>query len=452
MKENLYSIQIEQSVLSALMSLSAGTDDVMGALSESCFYAAQHKIIFKHIKKLFDAGSAHDVVMVYDSITLDANDSKLVSEEFIINLNSTLGLSHLLEKHAGQLVDYSRRRALFSAGEVITSIASDTTQYTTEEAVAQADGVMAAIDNDDSKKTSAEAFEIALDIFEAINQRNRDRENGIEKVEGIKTGFRDIDEKIGAMRRGELIIIAARPSMGKTVLIQDMMLYVSFVQQHPVLFQSAEMPKEAIGNRIISSLAEIKTTDIRNGTIPDEKWKSFHDAVIRLQKSKLMIDDKSAPTISHIKKNCRKLKAKYGYVGAIFVDYLTLLTPPLKTDQNYLAVGSISKALSALAKEFDCPVFCLSQLSRKVEDRADKRPMMSDLRESGQIEQDANTILFIYRDEVYNKNSKDLGIAEIIAAKVRDGETGTIRLASELQYSRFCDLDMAYYHSQDGSF
>lgn len=448
MNENLYSIQIEQSVLSALMSLNAGIDEIMGDLSQDSFYPAQHKIVFKHLKKLFDNGSGHDIVMVYDSIKLDANDSKIVSEQFLIDLNATIGLAHLLDKHVLQLNEHARRRALLNASERIKSIAIDTTQYDFESAISQSESILSSIDTNDENKTSAEAHDLVIDLFGRLNKRMTDRLNGVETIEGIRTGFRDIDAKIGNMRRGELIIIAARPSMGKTVLIQDMMLDISFNQQHPVLFQSAEMPKESIASRILSSLAEIKTTDIRNATIPDEKWKDFNEAVLQLQKSKLLIDDKSSPTISHIRKNCRKLKSKYGYVGAIFVDYLTLLTPPLKTDQNYLAVGSISKALSALAKEFDCPVFCLSQLSRKVEDRADKRPMMSDLRESGQIEQDANTILFIYRDEVYNKASKDAGIAEIIAAKVRDGETGTIRLGTELQYSRFCDLDIDYYHAQ----
>lgn len=449
MNENLYSIQIEESVLSALMSLSAGIDDIISELSDDSFYAVQHKIIFKHIKKLFDAGLAHDLIMVFDSIKLDANDSKIIDEQFLINLNATNGLAHLLEKHVLQLNEHGRRRSLFNASERIKSISIDTTQYTTDEAIAQAESVLSVVDTNDKTNTSASAHDLIVDLFGKINKRMEDRKKGCEKVDGIKTGFRDIDQKIGMLRRGELVIIAARPSMGKTVLIQDMMLDISFFQGHPVLFQSAEMPKESIASRILSSLAEIKTTDIRNATIPDEKWEGYVEAVKRLEKSKLVIDDQSSPTISHIRKNCRKIKAQYGYVGAVFIDYLTLLTPPLKTDQNYLAVGSISKALSALAKEFDCPVFCLSQLSRKVEDRADRRPMMSDLRESGQIEQDANTILFIYRDEVYNKASKDVGVAEIIAAKVRDGETGTVRLFSELQYSRFTDLDLNYLHSQN---
>ena len=442
MKENLYSLEIEQSVLSALMSLTAGIDDVMGELYQEAFYATRHSVIFKHVKKLYDTGIGFDILMVLDSIKLDFNDSKLVDEKYLIDLNSSIGNAHLLSDHSKKIIDYARRRALFDAGERIKTIAIDTTQYDTESAISQSDGVLANLDSTSNDKTCDSAYNIALDMFGEINKRIEDRSKGIEKINGVKTGFIDLDDKIGFMGRGELIIIAARPAMGKTTLIQNMMDNIAFIQQHPVLFQSAEMPREAIVRRLVSSHSNVTVSQLRNARVPDEKWKDVNESILRLDKSKLMIDDKSSPTISHIRKNCRKLKSKYGYVGAVFIDYLTLLTPPLKTDQNYLAVGSISKALSALAKEFDCPVFCLSQLSRKVEDRADKRPQMADLRESGQIEQDANTILFIYRDEVYNKTSQSAGFAEIIAAKVRDGETGTVILATELEYSRFVDAEL----------
>lgn len=442
MKENLYSLDIEQSVLSALMSLTAGIDDVMGELYPEAFYATRHKVIFKHVKKLYDTGISFDILMVLDSIKLDANDTKLVDEKYLIEIDSIIGSAHFLPDHSKKIIDYARRRALFDAGERIKTIAIDTTQYDTESAISQSDGVLANLDSTSNDKTCDSAYNIALDMFGEINKRIEDRAKGIEKINGVKTGFVDLDNKIGFMGRGELIIIAARPSMGKTTLIQNIMDNIAFIQQQPVLFQSAEMPKEAIVRRLISSHSDVTVSQLRNARVPDEKWKNVNESILRLDKSKLMIDDKSLPTISDIRKNCRKLKSKYGYVGAVFIDYLTILTPPLKTEQNHLAVGSISKALSALAKEFDCPVFCLSQLSRKVEDRADKRPQMADLRESGQIEQDANTILFIYRDEVYNKTSQSAGFAEIIAAKVRDGETGTVILATELEYSRFVDAEL----------
>lgn len=444
MNENLYSIQIEQSVLSALMSLNGGIDDVVSKLTTDSFYATQHKIIFKHFKKLFDAGSGHDIVMVYDSIKLNANDSKIVDEDFLINLNSTIGLAHFLDKHCDQLNEYASRRALFEAGERIKTISIDTTQYDINEAISKSESILENLSNQDEVPTLSDAYDVSVSLFASIDKTMEARKRG-EKVDvGVKTGFTDLDRQLGQISKSDLVIIAARPSMGKTAFAQSLMLSVSFLQQHPVLFQSAEMSKEKIGQRLVASLASINLRDIRDSDIKNEDWEFFYKATNKLKASKLLIDDRARPSLSDIRKNCRIMKAKYGYVGAVFVDYLTLLKSPLATDNNHLAVGAISKGLKAIAKEFDCPVFCLAQLSRSLESRKDRRPLMSDIRESGSIEEDADVIMFIYRDEYYDKNSKDQGIAEIIVAKARDGEVGTVRLATELQYSRFSNLNLEY--------
>ena len=447
MNENLYSIQLEQSVLSTLLTVYAGVDDQIGKLTPDHFYAGQHNIIFKHIKKLHSSGDCHDIVVVWDSIKIDANDSKIVSEQFLMDLMADApSAAYLVGQHTDKLIDYKRRRDLFNAGAMISTIAVDTTQFDTDTAVTRAESVLTNIEKDDGDNSLHDAYNLSIDLFQSINKRVEDRKNGNEDIGGVRTGFRDIDSKIGICGRGDLIIIAARPSMGKTALIQCMMIDISFTQQAPVIFHSAEMTKQKVSARLVSNIAEIQLKDMRDATIPDEKWGDFVKATDKLEKSKLFIDDTSNPSLSDVRKNCRRVRAKHGKVGAVFIDYLTLMKSPIKTDQNHLAVGEISKGLKAIAKEFDCPVFCLSQLNRGVENRADKRPMMSDLRESGQIEQDADAIMFIYRDDYYNENSKEAGITEIIAAKVRDGEVGTVRLATELQYSRFCDLDMDYYH------
>lgn len=448
MNENLYSVRLEQSVLCNMMTTGKGFDDAFEKLSLESFFYNKHAILFKYIKDLHDRGESFDVEVVIDAIRLNSADAQLVSREFIEELFLNAPATHAIDSHVEKLVEYSRRRSLFNAGERIKVIASDTTQYVFDDAISESESVIANLDKSEGESTLHNAFDLSVDLFALIDQRVRDRAQGTETIDGVKTGFADLDKQIGTIAKADLVIIAARPSMGKTALAQDMMLYISFMLQHPVLFQSAEMSAKKVGARLVSSIAEINSRDIRDATIPDLKWGSFTKATNKLQKSKLVIDDKSAPTLSDIRRNCRKLKAKYGYVGAVFIDYLTLLTPPIKTEQNHLAVGAISKGLKAIAKEFDCPVFALSQLNRGVESRSDKRPMLSDLRESGQIEQDADVILFIYRDEYYNKDSKEMGIAEIIAAKVRDGEVGTVRLAAELQYSRFSDLDAHYYAEQ----
>ena len=449
MNDNLYSIKIEQSVLSALMSLSAGIDDVMSSLKTSSFHSTRHQVIFKHIKKLFESNLGHDIVLVCDSIKLDANDSKLVDEAYLIELNATLGLAHLLESHVAQLNDYASRRALFDAGERIKVIASDTTQYNTIDAVAKSESVLSELETSKSEPTLTNAYDVSINIFASINSRMEARKKGQEINIGVLSGFKPLDEQLGQISKSDLVIIAARPSMGKTAFAQCLMLNISFFQQHPVLFQSAEMSKDKIGQRLISSLSSINLREIRDAKVKDSDWESFFKATEKLKSAKLLIDDRSRPSLSDIRKNCRTLKLQYGYVGAVFVDYLTLLKSPINTDNNHIAVGAISKGLKGIAKEFDCPVFCLAQLNRSIESRKDRRPLMSDIRESGSIEEDADIVMFLYRDEYYDKASKDIGVAEVIIGKARDGEVGTVKLASELQYSRFSPLNDMYYLQQE---
>lgn len=438
MNENLYSIEIEQSVLCIFMTV-VGVDEHIEALSEDDFFATRHIHIFKTIKKLHSEGKGHDVEVIADLIKKVPVDGLTVEYITDIYANS-IGSAHRIDDYIAKLKEYARRRALFNAGERIKVIASDLMQYDAIEAVAQSESVLSQLETNSESSTIHDAFSLAVDLLGDLNQRIEDRKNGIERINGIRTGFSELDKKIGTISNGDLVYVGARPSMGKTAFIQSIMMEVAFMQQLPILFQSAEMKASKIMHRLIAGLAEINLRDIRDATIPDDKWGDYNDAALQLQKCIFEIDDKSMPTVADIRKNCRRLKAKHGKVGAVFIDYLTLLKGTKKSDRNDLVVGEVSNSLKALAKEFDCPVICLAQLSRGVESRADKRPLLSDLRESGSIEQDADVILFLYRDEYYNKQTKEIGVAEVIAAKVRDGEVGTVRLAFEGQYSRFRDL------------
>lgn len=449
MNENLYSIPLEQSILSTLLTVTGGVDEHIDRLEPSYFYAGQHNIIFKHIKKLHSEGNSHDVVVVWDSIKVNANDSRIVDEDFLKDLMANAPSSaHLISQHADKAIDHYRRRSLFSAGEQIKSIATDTTQFDIDGAIARAESEIASLDRGVDGEELKGAFDLAVDLYEKMVQAEQDRIAGREVIEGVSSGFKGLDDKIGTFKDGDLIYIGARPSMGKTALCLDIILSAGFYQQLPVLFHTIEMKQEKIMKRIVSSMASINSNDLGKNFVPKDKWGDFNKAALMLKESKIFIDDRSEITLSDIRKRCREIKAKDGCVGLVVIDYLTLIKSPLKSERNDLMIGAISKGLKKIAKEFNCPVVCLAQLNRSLEKRPDKRPMLSDLRESGSVEEDADVVLFIYRDEYYNKNSKDAGTAEIIAAKVRDGEVGTIRLATELQYSRFCDLDMDYYHSQ----
>lgn len=444
--ENLYSIEIEQSVLCILMTV-IGADEFVEALKEDDFFSTRHINIFKHIKKLQSDGRGYDVEVVTDSIRKGGFESKEVSENYIFEIyQKSNGNVKMIHEYVKTLQDYSCRRALFNAGDRIKVIASDITQYTSIDAVSQSESVLAELESNADSATLFDAYDVSVDLFASINKRIEARQSGKEIINGVRTGFSDLDSKLGTISKSDLVIIAARPSMGKTAIAQSFMINISFMQQHPVLFQSAEMSKDKIGARLVASLASINLRDIRDATIPDDRWEYFLKATEKLKASKLLIDDKSKPSLSDIRRNCRRMKVKYGYVGAVFVDYLTLMRSPIKTDNNHLAVGAISKGLKSIAKEFDCPVFCLAQLNRSIESRKDRRPLMSDIRESGSIEEDADIVMFIYRDEYYDKTTKDAGIAEIGIAKARDGEVGVVRLATELQYSRFSNLELSQFY------
>lgn len=418
----------------------AGVSEYIDSLNPSDFYADRHGFIFEKIKELYSRGLAHDVEVIADVIRKsnrpDLDDRYL----FEIYSNSN-GSIHNLSTYIETVRDYARRRALFAAGERIKIIASDTTQYDVISAVAQSESILSSLETNDDSDTLDDAFNISVDLFAHIDEVMTARREGREVINGVKTGLAALDNQIGVIQNTDLVIIGARPSMGKTAMAQTMMLDIAFLQQKSVLFQSAEMSKKQIGARLVSAISNIPLGDIVGSKIKDEDWEKFNKATQKLRETKLMVDDKSSPTITDIRRNCRKLKQKYGSVGAVFVDYLTLIKSPLQTDNMHQATGAITKALKGIAKEFDCPVFCLSQLSRRVEERKDKRPMSSDLRESGSIEEDANIILFLYRDEYYNKATQDHGVAEVIASKVRDGEVGTVKLSFEGRYSRFSDLD-----------
>lgn len=438
MNENLYSIQMEQNVLCILM-ITEGADQYVEQLDESDFYASRHAFIFRQIKKLHSEGKSYDIEVIADVIKRIPHEG--VDEEYLKEiLRDSTSSAHRIAAYIDVLKDHARRRTLFNAGEQIKRIASDITKYDAIEAVAQSEGVLAQLETNEESDTVDTAFNISIDLFRTIDERMRMRAEGKEQINGVRTGLSDLDKQIGIVQNSDLVIIGARPSMGKTAFAQTLMLDISLIQQKPVLFQSAEMSKAQIGSRLVAALGEINLRHITSSDIPDEHWRDFTKATEMLEKAKLLIDDKEIPSLQDIRKNCRRLKKQYGSIGAVFVDYLTLLKPPVKSDNLHITTGETVKGLKAIAKEFNCPVFCLAQLSRKVEERKDSRPMNSDLRESGNIEEAANIILFLYRDEYYNKGTQEAGICEVIATKVRDGIVGTVKVATELQYSRFCDL------------
>ena len=270
-----------------------------------------------------------------------------------------------------------------------------------------------------------------IDRLEALLKDNRE-------VTGVSTGYTDLDKKTSGLQPSDLVIVAARPSMGKTTFAMNLCENAMMTEEKPVLVFSLEMPSEQIMMRMLASLSRVDQTKIRTAQLDDEDWARISNTMANMkEKDNLFVDDSSGLTPMEVRSRARKLARERGGISLIMIDYLQLMRVPALSDNRTLEIAEISRSLKALAKELEVPVVALSQLNRSLEQRADKRPVNSDLRESGSIEQDADLIMFIYRDEVYHENSEDKGIAEIIIGKQRNGPIGTSRLTFQGQFSRF---------------
>ena len=276
------------------------------------------------------------------------------------------------------------------------------------------------------------------DYFDLLEQRSQSPET----VTGIATGFTELDELTHGLQKGDLIVLAARPSMGKTAFAINIGFYASAHRKVPVLIFSLEMPKEHIAMRLLCSEGKVDSHKLQTGRLDQVDWDSLSRAAAKIMEAPLLIDDQGAISPNHIRRVIRQAQNEYGEIGLIIVDYLQLMQSATRFDSREQEIAEISRNLKAIAKEFNVPLVAVSQLNRDLERRSDKRPSMPDLRESGAIEQDADIIMFIYRDEIYNEESVDQGIAEIMVAKHRNGETGTKRLAFVGKYTKFANLSL----------
>jgi replicative DNA helicase len=278
-------------------------------------------------------------------------------------------------------------------------------------------------------------------VVALIDRVNELHENGAEEVTGVRTGFYDLDRLTAGLQAGDLIVLAARPSMGKTALALNIGEHVAVKEGLPVVVFSMEMGASQLALRMVGSLGRIDQNHLRTGALRDDEWGRLSEAVEKLGKVSLFIDESGSLSPAELRARARRQARQCGQLGLIVVDYLQLMSGSDGNDENRATViGEISRGLKSLAKELKCPVIALSQLNRSVESRTDKRPMMSDLRESGAIEQDADVIMFIYRDEYYNKDSKEPGVAEIIIAKQRNGPTDTFKLTFLKPLTKFDNL------------
>lgn len=446
MESNLYSIQIEQAVLSSLLSGFDGADDFIGELSEVNFFSPKHKLIFSEIRDLHNLGKQFDVIMVWDQIRLDLHKSNMVTEQYLQEIIAVVCMPYQVEGHVSRLKELTTWRKIHEAGERIKLITRNIDQNP-DSAISLAQNILNEIDSGDESDTLQDASYFSKIALEECVARHEAWHNNTPIIKGVTTGLRDLDDMLGEMENGDLICIGARASMGKTTLLQNIAQDIALRQKKPALMISAEMKGDPIAKRIISSISRVNFTVVKTGiTTNGEVFTRLLEAQVILEAMPLKIDEKPGASLSDIRRSARRVKAQYGEVGAILVDYLQKLESPIKVpNRRDLEIAAISDGLKKIAIEFNCPVISLVQIGRSVEKGGDKRPKNSDIRDSGAIEQDADVIMMIYRDDYYNKDSKEKGIAEIIITKCRNGEVGTVRLATDLAHCRFVTLDLNHH-------
>jgi replicative DNA helicase len=439
-----HSIEAEQSILGGLMLDNSKWDVVGDRVIEDDFYRQNHKLIFRVIAKLASNGSALDVVTVAEEL------------ERIGELENAGGMGYLgllVEKtpSAANVRAYAEivheravlRRLIAVSGEISDS-AFNPKGRTTSDLLDEAERKVFQIAESRSGQEGGPQFvnPVLTKTLERIDQLF----NTTDSITGVTTGFKDLDEMTSGLQPSDLVIVAARPSMGKTAFAMNLVESVLIKANKPVLVFSMEMPADSILMRMISSLGMINQTRVRSGKLEEDDWPRLTSAVSMLKDRPLYIDDTAGLSPTEVRSRTRRVAREIKQdFGMIMIDYLQLMQIPGSTEGRTAEISEISRSLKALAKEMNCPVVALSQLNRGLESRTDKRPMNSDLRESGAIEQDADVIMFIYRDEYYNEDSQDKGLAEIIIGKQRNGPIGKIKLSFQGQYTKFNDLSHVDY-------
>jgi replicative DNA helicase len=429
------SIQAEQSVLGGLMLDNQTWDSVADKVSESDFYRRDHQLIFRTIAKLADNQTPFDVVTISELLEATNELQTVGGLSYLGMLAKDTPSAANIISYANIVRDRSVLRQLIHVGTEISDSAFNTEGRDTADLLEHAEREVFKIAEQRQRGQGGFAaiktlLAKAVDKIEMLYEQDSN-------ITGAATGFTDLDELTSGLQPADLIIVAGRPSMGKTTIAMNMAENIAIKGGKPVAVFSMEMPGDALAMRMMSSLGRIDQHKVRTGKLEDHEWPRLTSAISLLGETKMFIDDTPALTPTEVRSRARRLTREHGQLGLIVLDYLQLMQSPSSGDNRVQQISDISRGLKALAKELNVPVVALSQLNRNLEQRPNKRPMMSDLRESGAIEQDADLIVFVYRDEVYNEDSPDKGIAEIIIGKQRNGPLGTVRLTFLGQYTRF---------------
>jgi len=432
-----HSLEAEQSVLGGLLLDNEAWDRVSEKVVAQDFYSRSHRIAYETIGALIELGGPVDLITLSEALE---NDQKLEDAGgfvYLAEMMKNTPSAANITAYAEIVRERAVTREMISVANEIAEAGYDTQGRSSADLLDLAETKVFAIAEQRANKT--EGPENLTSVLEKTVDR-------IEKlcsaptggVTGVSSGFADLDKMTAGFQKSDLIIVAARPSMGKTTFAMNLAEYAAMTEEYPAVIFSLEMPSEQIMMRMLASLGRIDQTKIRTGQLEDEDWARLSSTMgLLIEKGKMYIDDAAGLTPTEVRSRCRRIHRDHGGISMIMIDYLQLMRAPQFSDNRTLEIAEISRSLKALAKELQVPVIALSQLNRGLEQRSDKRPINSDLRESGSIEQDADLIMFIYRDEVYHDDSEFKGMAEIIIGKQRNGPIGRVPLTFQGKFSRF---------------
>ncbi|HBK54768.1 MAG TPA: replicative DNA helicase [Xanthomonadales bacterium] len=431
------SVEAEQAVLGGLMLAPDAIDRVGDLLVEEDFYRRDHRLIFRAIRELGDKSRSFDAVTLGDWFDSNGLSDQIGGTAYLIELAQTTPSAANIVAYAEIVREKSVLRKLIEVGTEIVNDGFEPNGRDTVEVLSAAEQKVFRI-AEQGQRGRRDFVGIGEALTEAFGILNA-RFNAKSAVTGLPTGFTDFDQITSGLQKSDLLILAARPAMGKTTLALNMAEYAALKSKKSVIVFSMEMSYSQLAFRMISSIGRVHAGRLRTGQLEDEDWSRVTSAIRLLRESRLYIDDTPGLSPDVLRSKARRFKREHD-LGLIVIDYLQLMQVPGNKENRATEISEISRSLKALAKELDVPVLALSQLNRGLESRTDKRPVMADLRESGAIEQDADVIVFIYRDDYYHKDSNDQGLAEVIIGKQRNGPTGTVKLKFFGEYTRFDNL------------
>ncbi|EPL4404262.1 replicative DNA helicase [Morganella morganii] len=432
-----HSLEAEQSVLGGLMLDNERWDNVSERVTGEDFFSRPHRTIFSQMQRLLEQGRPIDLITLSEALETGGELENVGGFAYLAELSKNTPSAANINAYADIVRERAVIRDMISVANEIADAGYDPQGRSSEDLLDLAESrVFQIAENRANKDEGPKGIEAILEeTVEKIEKLYAQPHDG---VTGVSSGYQDLDKKTAGLQPSDLIIVAARPSMGKTTFAMNLCENAAMTEEKPVLIFSLEMPGNQIMMRMLASLSRVDQTRIRTGQLDDEDWARISSTMgILLEKRNMYIDDSSGLTPTEVRSRARRIFREHGGLSLIMIDYLQLMRVPSLSDNRTLEIAEISRSLKALAKELQVPVVALSQLNRSLEQRDNKRPVNSDLRESGSIEQDADLIMFIYRDEVYHESSDLKGVAEIIIGKQRNGPIGTVRLTFNGQWSRF---------------